>query len=70
MSVVSFTVTFSGLTDTMGGSETQTNFDFVNPSKISDRGHLLLQLLPKPLPFDSLQIHHTKNTIRDIILSN
>jgi len=41
MSVLSFTVTFSGLTDTIGGSETQTNFDFVNPSKISNRGHVL-----------------------------
>jgi len=41
MSVLSFTVTFSGLTDTIGGSETQTNFYFVNPSKISDRDRLL-----------------------------
>jgi hypothetical protein len=41
MSVLSFTVTFSGLTDTMGGSETQTNFQRINLSKISDRGILL-----------------------------
>jgi hypothetical protein len=41
MSVVSLTVTLSGLTDTIGGSETQTNFDLVNLSKISDRSLLL-----------------------------
>jgi hypothetical protein len=35
MSVLSFTVTFSGLTDTMGGSETKTDFDLIDLSKIS-----------------------------------